>query len=140
MRTIPMEEAARGVFQALRSNEILGIVVDRPSPNDGVPVRFFDAWASVPTGPAVIALRTGSPILTAVAIRKPDDSFLILAGDGVSYQPSGDHKRDIQALTQSIMISLEKLIRRYPEQWYMFRPMWPPVSAGNVQGAAEGSS
>ena len=37
---------------------------------------------------------------------------------------TGDDARDIQALTQRIMDSHERFIRAYPEQWYMFRPMW----------------
>ncbi|MBM2827048.1 MAG: lysophospholipid acyltransferase family protein [Dehalococcoidia bacterium] len=131
--TIPVEESARGVFRTLRNNEILGILVDRPGPDDGVPVRFFDAWTSVPSGPAIIALRTGSPVMTGGAIRRPDDSFLILVGKEIPYQHSGDYKRDVQVLTQSIMTSMEQMIRRYPEQWYMFRPMWPALVTDNAE-------
>jgi len=43
----------------------------------------------------------------------------------VRFQPSGDEEQDIQELTQKIMSSLERFIRQYPDQWFMFRPMWP---------------
>ena len=32
---------------------------------------------------------------------------------------------DIQRLTQQAIAALEGFIRQYPDQWFMFRPMWP---------------
>jgi lauroyl/myristoyl acyltransferase len=43
----------------------------------------------------------------------------------VRFQPSGDEEQDVRQLTQQIMWSLERFIRQYPDQWFMFRPMWP---------------
>jgi KDO2-lipid IV(A) lauroyltransferase len=40
-------------------------------------------------------------------------------------QTSGDHESDVQRITQEIVRIQEELIRRYPDQWYMFRRMWP---------------
>ncbi len=38
---------------------------------------------------------------------------------------TGDDERDVQALTQRIFSAHERFIRRYPDQWYIFRRMWP---------------
>lgn len=134
MKTIPMERAARGVLQALRKNHFLGILIDRPSPEDGVSVRFFGAPTKVPAGPATLALRTGASIATVSIVRMPDDSFVTLVDDSIAIEPTGNFEKDVQELTQRIMDSLENMVRSYPEQWYMFRAMWqsqtpPPAAA-----------
>jgi lauroyl/myristoyl acyltransferase len=39
---------------------------------------------------------------------------------------------DVQHATQAIARGLETFVARWPDQWYIFRPMWPqpvPVRA-----------
>ena len=45
---------------------------------------------------------------------------------------TGHKQADIQTITQCIAGVMETLIRRAPDQWYMFRRMWPsaPAPAG----------
>ena len=38
---------------------------------------------------------------------------------------NGDKHHDIQVITQEIVSRMEAVIRRHPDQWYMFRQMWP---------------
>ena len=33
-------------------------------------------------------------------------------------------ERDVHGLTQAIFRSLEEMVRRRPEQWYIFRTLW----------------
>jgi hypothetical protein len=40
---------------------------------------------------------------------------------------------------QRIVLGLESIIRLHPDQWYMFRPMWPEVSRSHP-GLAQQSS
>src|SRR5439155_4991586 len=56
VKTIPYPEAARGSLRALRNNELLGLLIDRPTPEGGVVVDFFGAPVAVPNGPAKLAL------------------------------------------------------------------------------------
>jgi len=37
----------------------------------------------------------------------------------------GDATADVQQVMQRIMSWLEGIIRAYPDQWFMFRQMWP---------------
>src|SRR5690606_23809883 len=43
----------------------------------------------------------------------------------LKFERSGDDERDVQALTQAMAASLEGFVRRFPEQWFAFRPVWP---------------
>ncbi|MBI2305022.1 MAG: lysophospholipid acyltransferase family protein [Chloroflexi bacterium] len=124
MQVIPLERAPRRLLAALRRNEIVALLIDRPSPGDGVVVRFCNARMQVPSGAAMLSLRTGAPVVTGGLVRLPDNRFLGFVDPSLSFTPSGDIKMDVQALTQEIMNSLERWVRRYPDQWYVFRPMW----------------
>jgi len=33
---------------------------------------------------------------------------------------------DVRHLTRRILEAHERFIRAHPDQWFMFRPMWPP--------------
>ncbi len=124
MNAIPLEHGARDMFNALRSNQILGVLIDRPLDRDGVAVRFFDAVTRVPEGAARLALRTGAGVVAAGIVRQ-GRSFVAHVSPLIEVDPSGDRVRDAQELTQRAMDWLEDVIRQHPDQWFMFRDMWP---------------
>ncbi len=117
--------ALRSIYQALKRNEVVGIILDRPAGEDGLPVRFFGEMACWPTGPATLALRTGAPVLVGYLLRQPDGKFYgklqPVPGLGIDDREG----MDITTGTQAIVHAVEEHIRRCPEQWYMFRRMWP---------------
>jgi len=124
---IPMERVGPGVLRALRRGDILALLIDVPAPGASVEVEFFGALAEVAAGPARLALRTGARVIPAVLAREPGHDELIrpILDFDVRFQPSGNEEQDVRELTQQTMSSLERFIRQYPDQWFMFRPMWP---------------
>ena len=78
--------------------------------------------------PARIALRTGAWVVPAMVLRGPQrDSLIrpIVDLRTARYEPTGDEERDVRALTRLIMSALEPHVREHPEQWFIFRRMWP---------------
>jgi lauroyl/myristoyl acyltransferase len=64
----------------------------------------------------------------ALVLRDPQRDTIISPIDDIRtarYEPTGDEERDVRELTQRIMHALETLVRKYPEQWYVFHPLWP---------------
>ena len=127
VKIIPMERVGPGVLRALRRGHILALLIDVPAPGGSVTVDFFGAPAEMPVGPARLALRTGARVIPAVLAREPghDEMIRPILDFDLRFQPSGDEEEDVRELTQMIMSSLERFIRRYPDQWFMFRPAWP---------------
>jgi KDO2-lipid IV(A) lauroyltransferase len=119
-----MGQAARGVLRALRQNEMLAILVDQPDDEDWVEVKFFGEPAHFPGGAATLALRTGARVIPGGLVRVGERKFLGFIDGHIRFQPTGNREADIQALTQCIVSSLENWIRRYPDQYYMFRRLW----------------
>lgn len=129
VRIIPVGSyGLRQIFKALRRNEAVGVIFDRPAGHEGVPVRFFGEWTRWPRGLAALALRTGAPVLAGYLVQRPDGSFTgeIHPVPGAATGEKAAMSEDkVQALTQAMVELFEEYIRRYPDQWYMFRRMWP---------------
>lgn len=139
MKVIPVERAGRGVLRALKRGEILAMLIDVPSPDQAVTVDFLGAPAEVSSAPARIALRTGAWVVPAAVLRGPERDTIIrpvMDVRSVRYEPTGDEERDVVALTQLIMNSFEPHVRKHPEQWYIFRPMWTAQGEALAAGAA----
>jgi len=95
LKLIPLDEAPRRSLRALRRNEVL-------------------------------ALRTGAPVVPCCVFRGPGGRFIAEVAPPVLPKrlQTGDSQRDIQAITQRLVETLEAWVRRHPDQWYPFRRMW----------------
>ena len=77
----------RAIFGVLRRREMLGLLVDWGYRSDGIPVRLFDAWTTLPAGPATLAAKTGSRILPVITTRQPDGRLHVGLGASRSTSP-----------------------------------------------------
>jgi lauroyl/myristoyl acyltransferase len=119
--------AARELSAALRRNEVVGLITDRDVLGTGPIVQFFGAPTTFPAGPATLSLRSGAPLLPAVAVRLPDGTFRAWIEPPLPVPRTGNSKDDVQALTQSMARRLEYHIGVHPEQWTVFQRRWPDI-------------
>ena len=109
----------------------------------GVSVRFFGRETAVPGGPAVLAMKTGATLLPVYMFRHPDRTFESLIFPPIECAPSGNRNRDVQSIMQKLVDTMQSVVRSRPDQWYMFRPMWPESSgipAGSSPATADGTA
>ncbi|HET9522023.1 MAG TPA: hypothetical protein VFO73_13325 [Candidatus Limnocylindrales bacterium] len=115
----------REIFGALKRREMLALLVDWGYRSDGIPVRLFGSWTTLPAGPASLAAKTNSPILPISIHRTKDERF------HVSYAPlirvASSSPADLQRATQAVADALAANVGAAPDQWYSFKPMWPPT-------------
>ena len=116
----------RGVFGALRRHEGLVLLVDWGYREDGIPVKMFGSWTTLPAGPAILAAKHGSSILPFSINRQQDGTFRAAADDPILV--ASDSPADIAIATQKIADALENHISPAPEQWYNFKPIWPATA------------
>ena len=112
----------------LKRNEILALIIDWGYRADGIPVRMFGSWTTLPAGPAALAAKTGAPIVH-IAIRRSEDRPVV-PGDATATR-SRSHSSDpaeIRRATQAIADALAATIAAAPEQWYSFKPIWPSTA------------
>jgi KDO2-lipid IV(A) lauroyltransferase len=124
--------AARKVLQALRRNEMVGLMMDlgpRALAFDNVRADLFGVPTVFPAVAANLARVSGAPIVVAVVVRQPDNTFRGIAAPPIFVDRTRLAAQETLRVTETIAQVLEGFIRRWPDQWYIFRPMWPPASA-----------
>ena len=124
MRVLHREDSVRASLRALRSNEVVGILLDQNAGDDGVFVDFFGHLASTAPGAAAFALRTGAAVVPAFGRRNPDDSHTICIYEPAPLIHTGDSRSDIAANTQRYTKIIEEQIRTCPEQWFWLHKRW----------------
>jgi KDO2-lipid IV(A) lauroyltransferase len=136
MKVIPAHKARFGVVRCLKSGDALGMMVDVVEPGEGVVVDFFGAPVEFSSAPARIALLTGTRVLPGVVARSEHDPMKLrpIIDFGLEFTPSGDEEADVQALTQVIAGSLEQFVRRFPDQWFAFRPAFAEAKSAPKAG------
>lgn len=128
---IPLDDKAGvRVGKALKDNRVVSLLCDRDIPRDGVrsgvEVEFFGERTTVPAGPAFFALRTGAALLPlATYFTRKADGHHTVVRPPIPVAREGALRDDIARITQLLMIEIEALIRRAPEQWHLFQPNWP---------------
>ncbi|MFA4889995.1 MAG: lysophospholipid acyltransferase family protein [Candidatus Omnitrophota bacterium] len=124
MKVIPLGKAVRKCLEVFRNNEMVALVGDRDFTEKGVVIDFFGKLAHLPEGPAAFAVKTGAVIVPAFTLRNADDTFTLKVEKPIEFTPCGDQNKDILNLITLYKKILEDYIRKYPEQWYMFRRFW----------------
>ncbi|HET8568754.1 MAG TPA: lysophospholipid acyltransferase family protein [Candidatus Limnocylindria bacterium] len=123
----PPGGAAKKVLGALRRNEMVGLMMDlgpRASAFENMEIPFFGAKARFPTVAASLARASGAPIVVAAVVRERDNTFRGIALPPIVVERTREGAQDVERATHAIVRQLEEFIRRWPDQWYIFRPMW----------------
>ena len=125
---LPPDGATRRVLAALRRNEMVGFMMDlgpRAHELANVEATFFGVRTAFPTIAAALARVSGAPIIVAAVTRGRDNSFRGVALPPIFVERTKQAASDLERATQAIVHALEGLMRPEPDQWYIFRPMWP---------------
>jgi lauroyl/myristoyl acyltransferase len=116
--------SAPAIMRALRNRHVVCLICDRDITGDGVEVEFFGEVTTLPAGPAMLAIRTGAPVLpTAVYNRGAINHAVALPPLEITRE--GNLRADVVRITQQIAHALEDLISEAPEQWHVMQPNWP---------------
>lgn len=139
----PVEEAARALLWAINRGEIAGLTADRHVAGKSITVDFFGRPAMLPRGPASLARHTGAPILVGIGVRHPSGGFEGFITAPNTTDRTADAIADEERITEAVVSVMEDFVRRYPEQWLAFSPIWSggmppnsPATIGQQTGAA----
>jgi Kdo2-lipid IVA lauroyltransferase/acyltransferase len=126
----PKEQIAKGaqgtrrIFTLLRARKAIFMLVDQKT-NEGLAVPFFGRDAMTTPAPAALALKLGAVLLPTSNERLSGARFRMTAHPAVEFAPSGDHARDVLALTTRINEAIEACVRYRPSQWLWIHRRWP---------------
>ena len=111
---------ARSIFQALRKNEPVGILVDQNSATDNAAfVPFFGVDACANLTFAKLAARSGAAVIPGFAIWSQAERRYILR-----FYPAVEITGDAVEDTRRIQHAIEVAIRETPDQWLWIHRRW----------------
>lgn len=129
------EGAYRKCIAALRRNEVVCFVGDRDVGVGSMEIEFFGRPTLFPQGPVRIALASGAPIIPALVVRRPDDSFVLCLEPPLRVPSSGSRRRKTHVMLQEFANAVERYVRLFPTQWGVFYKYWPDEGEVVEQGA-----
>ncbi len=116
--------SGKRILKALRSNGILGMLIDQDTDVQGVFVRFFGDTAFTPRGAADLALKAGAGVVAGFITRTaPGHHIIKLYGPVVPIKTSS-YENDVMSLTQSMSDYIEQHIKQHPQDWVWMHSRW----------------
>jgi KDO2-lipid IV(A) lauroyltransferase len=134
--------ALRKVLRALEANQAVAIPIDQHIQGaNAVTVEFFERPASTTSALAMLALRTGAPVIPAFALPLPGGRYRMIYEHPIEL-PAPGSPDPVRELTQRCSDVLEMYVRRHPHLWLWMHRRWreaPPKAAGETREMFSGA-
>lgn len=110
------------LMKRAREKRLIALVADRDLSESGIPVTFFGRQARMPAGPALLAIKTGLPLVVAhISYR---ESGIHINFTEVRPWISGDEEEQISKTVSAIAATFESGISEFPQDWHMLQRIW----------------
>lgn len=127
----------REILKALHRGEGVGFLMDQSVIGDrGVFVDFFGKPAYTHKVVALMAQRTGAPVIPMFMTRREEGKHRLVYEKPLELMTTGNRDQDVKANTQRMTKTIEDWVRAHPEQWLWMHDRWrrkPPPSAAVSQ-------
>lgn len=127
MEVLPAD-GGREVFttlqQRLRDGGLVCLVADRDMTASGLEIDFFGETASVPSGPAALAVSTGAALMPVSLWYEPN-RMVVKFHEEIPVPESGGSREKILSMTHELVRIYEAAIAAHPEDWHMLQRFWP---------------
>jgi len=123
-KIVPLGVSVREIYRQLKEKHIVAMVADQRGPSDGIRVDYFGYKVSVYPGPALLALKTGAPILYGMTVSQKDFKYKVHIEEiDTCNLPDNDEAKIIE-ISQRHTSVLEKYVRQNPEHWLWMHKRW----------------
>jgi KDO2-lipid IV(A) lauroyltransferase len=128
IKVVTLKQSLKPILAGLKRNALVAIICDQNAADVVVP--FFGRPTGTADGPAKLALRTGAPLLFFYCVRDGKGGYIADTEGYLIAEPSGDERADVERIMTEVNARLERMIRKFPEQWLWFHDRWkssPPL-------------
>lgn len=123
MEVLPLDSRAfPTLLQRAREGKLIALVADRDLSASGIDVEFFDGVARMPAGPAIVAIRTGIPLVTAFVSYTETGIHVDL--QEITIPEHGNEESRIKAAVQLCANNFAAGIKAFPQDWHMMQRIW----------------
>ena len=123
MEVLPLDGRVLGTLeQRLRQGALVALIADRDLSRSGIAVTFFGAPSRMPPGPAILALKTDAPLITAFV--SYTETGIHIDFNEISIPSSGSDEEKVSNIVQKMAQQFEVGITAHPEDWHMLQRIW----------------
>ncbi len=125
MEVIPMGQATRRCLASLREGRVLALLGDRDfSHHAAISALLFGRPTWIPRGPAILSIKTRRPVVPGFLVRLAGERFRLVFEPPIYPSAAGANEATVEQLTRRYVAVMERYIRAYPTQWFLFQPFW----------------
>jgi KDO2-lipid IV(A) lauroyltransferase len=110
------------LIKRAKEKRLIALVADRDLSHSGVDVNFFGRNARMPAGPALLAIKTGVPLI--VAHVSYTETGIHIDFHSVAIASEGSEEEIIHSTVQKIADLFSTGIAQYPADWHMLQKIW----------------
>ncbi len=110
------------LMKRAREKRLIALVADRDLSRAGVDVDFFGYPSRMPAGPALLAVKTGIPLV--VAHVSYTSTGIHINFTEVSVPETGDESEKVSKVVQACADLFARGIAEHPEDWHMLQRIW----------------
>ncbi|GDX21423.1 lipid A biosynthesis lauroyl acyltransferase [Actinomycetes bacterium] len=123
MEALPLDaRVLPTLMQRIRSGCVIALAADRDLSKSGIDVTFFGGPARMPAGPALLAIRTGAPLISAYV--SYTQSGIHIDFTRINLPTEGSESERVVALVQKCADLFAEGIAQYPQDWHMMQRIW----------------
>lgn len=111
--------------ERLQQGGIVLTGVDRPLEGSGYHPRFFGIPADLPVAYIKLALKTGAGVFVLGFATNRDHTQVIDVSERIEMERCADSNQELILNAEKVLRVAEEFIKKDPEQWMMFYPVWP---------------
>jgi len=108
------------IIQALRRNELVAMLVDRPYMNSGIGVQFFGRPTLFSAAAARVWQHTQAAVIPAFVLQLEPGQYGCYAYSPIEMTA----EQTLEKNSQCVADVFQAIIREFPEQWFNFVPIW----------------
>lgn len=121
---------------ALRRGEVVAVQADRAVGSGLMATPFFGSEVPLPTGPVLLAMATGAPVLPAFILLERGRRYRVTTMEPLRFQrhrgvPPDSMVREAMGRVARVM---ESVVSRHPDQWFNFYDVWDGASKDGTRG------
>ena len=113
------------VVRALRSGEVLAMLVDKPWDSRSVAVPFFGKPSHFPVGPVRVARLANVPIFPAFCVWKKPREYEAILCDPIEVGRGDPEQAEFEAISKIAKVIETQVAGNLPV-WFNFTPAWSP--------------
>lgn len=126
LNIIPKKQSLDQVLEALGRNDVVAFIMDQYAnpARGGIEVDFFGKKAGTFKSLALVAGKSGAPVIPAHCYRREDGKHVMQFLEPLKWMESLDPETEIHENTRNYNRALERMVLERPDQWVWMHRRW----------------